>query len=44
MPSALFYVAGTATNDDSIQNSINSIVKSELEAAYKEISQKISKI
>lgn len=40
MPSALFYVAGTATNDDSIQNSINSIVKSELEAAYKEISQK----
>ena len=44
MPSALFYVAGTATNDDSLQNTINSIVKSELEGAYKEISQKISKI
>ena len=44
MPSALFYVQGTASNDDSLQNTINSIVKSELEGAYKEISQKISKI
>ena len=44
MPAALFYVDGTATNDDSLQNTINTIVKSELEAAYKEISQKISKI
>ena len=44
MPAALFYVEGTAENDDSIQNKINSIIKSELESACKEISQKISKI
>lgn len=44
MPSALFYVAGTASNDDTIQNKINFIIKTELESTYKEISQKIAKI
>ena len=44
MPSALFYVSGTASNDDTIQNKINSIIKSELESTYKEISKKIATI
>ena len=44
MPAALFYVSGTANNDDTIQNKINSIIKSELDSAFTEISHKISKI
>lgn len=44
MPAALFYVPGTASNDDTIQNKINSIIKTELDSAYKEISNKISKL
>ncbi len=44
MPAALFYIPGTASNDDTIQNKINSIIKIELNNAYKEISQKSSKI
>ena len=44
MPAALFYVSGTASNDDTIQNKINSIIKTELDSTYKEISNKISKL
>ncbi len=44
MPAALFYVSGTANNDDTFQNKINSIIKSELDSAFTEISHKISKI
>ena len=44
MPAALFYVSGTASNDDTIQNKINSIIKKELDSACKEISNQISKL
>ena len=44
MPSALFYTHGTAVGDDSLQNTINLIVKTELDSAFEEISRKISKI
>ena len=44
MPSALFYTHGTAVADDSLQNTINAIVKTELDSAFEEISRKISKI
>lgn len=44
MPAALFYVPGTAANDDSLQNTINSIVKTELDSAFERISKNISKI
>ncbi len=44
MPSALFYTHGTAVADDSLQNTINLIVKTELDSAFEEISRKISKI
>lgn len=44
MPATLFYVPGTASNDDTIQNKLNSIIKTELDNTYKEISQKISKL
>ena len=44
MPAALFYVSGTASNDDTIQNKINLIIKTELDSTYKEISNKISKL
>ena len=44
MPSALFFVPGTAANDDTIQNKVNVIVKKELDSAFEEISQKISQI
>ena len=44
MPATLFYVRGTASNDDTIQNKLNSIIKTELDNTYKEISQKISKL
>lgn len=44
MPSALFFVSGTAANDDTFQNKINEIVKKELDSAFEEISQKISQI
>ena len=42
MPAALFYIPGTAASDDSLQNQINSIVKSELDSAFEEISKKVS--
>ena len=44
MPSVLFYTHGTAVGDDSLQNTINLIVKTELDSAFEEISRKISKI
>lgn len=44
MPAALFYVSGTANNDDTIQNKINTIIRTELDIAFNEISHKISKI
>ncbi len=42
MPSALFFIPDSAPNDDTIQNKINDIVKTELNSAFKEISLKIS--
>lgn len=44
MPSALFFVSGTASFDDTIQNKINSIIKEELEGVTTEISRRISKL
>lgn len=44
MPAALFFVPGTAANDDTIQNKINVIVKKELNSAFEEISQQVAQI
>ena len=44
MPAALFYVPGTAADDDSKQNKINSIVKNELDLAFERISKNVSEI
>ena len=44
MPSALFFVSGTAANDDTFQNKINEIVKKELNSAFEEISQQVAQI
>ena len=44
MPAALFYISGTAEDDDSLQNKINSIVKSELDSAFERITKEISMI
>lgn len=44
MPSALFFIPDSAPNDDTYQNKINDIVKTELDSAFKEITNKISKI
>ena len=44
MPSALFYTAGTANCDDTMQNKINAITKEGLDSAFAEISKKIAEL